>query len=39
MPFIAYKNSEKEYVYEVTSYWDEKTKLLRHESKYLGVEG
>ncbi len=28
-----------EYVYEVTSYWDEKTKLPRHKSKYLGVEG
>jgi len=38
MVFVAYKKfGNKEYAYEMKSYWDKKTKQPRHKSKYLGV--
>lgn len=38
MTFITYKKfGNKEYAYELTSYWDKKLKQSRHKSKYLGV--
>jgi len=38
MSFVRYKKfGNKEYAYEVTSYWDKKTKKPRQKTKYLGV--
>ncbi len=38
MSFIRYKRVwNKEYAYEITSYWDKETKSPRQKSKYLGV--
>lgn len=38
MSFIRYKRVwNKEYAYEVTSYWDKETKSPKQKSKYLGV--
>lgn len=38
MSFIRYKKfGNKEYAYEVTAYWDPKTKKPRQKSNYLGV--
>jgi transposase len=38
MTFIAYKKiGNKEYAYELTSYWDKKSRQPRHKSKYLGA--
>ena len=38
MTFVTYKKfGNKEYAYELTSYWDKKIKQPRHKTKYLGV--
>jgi len=38
MTFVTFKKfGNKEYAYELTSYWDKKAKQPRHITKYLGV--
>jgi transposase len=38
MTFVTFKKfGNKEYAYELTSYWDKKAKQPRHKTKYLGV--
>jgi transposase len=38
MTFVTYKKfGNKEYAYELTSYWDKKIKQPRHKTTYLGV--
>lgn len=38
MSFVTYKKfGNKEYAYELTSYWDKNAKQPRHKTKYLGV--
>jgi len=37
MPFIRYKKiGQKEYAYQITSYWDPKTKKPKQKTQYLG---
>jgi transposase len=38
MTFVTFKKfGNKEYAYELTSYWDKKAKQPRHKTRYLGV--
>ncbi|MCL2643801.1 MAG: hypothetical protein FWD52_09945 [Candidatus Bathyarchaeota archaeon] len=37
MPFIRYKKiGQKEYAYQITAYWDPKTKKPKQKTQYLG---
>ena len=31
------KRGDKEYAYEITSYWDKKSKNSKHQKRYLGI--
>ena len=31
------KRGDKEYAYEITSYWDKKSKISKHQKRYLGI--